>query len=309
MIQYLEHNCIDKNRWDICIEKAHNGNIYAFSWYLDVVCGHWDALVNEDYSMVFPLPKRKKLNITYLFQPYFIQQLGLFSEMPLTEPIMHAFIEAIPREYKYGELNLNHFNPIRSLPYLLTEQVNLELSLQDTYEKNFNQFTDNHRRNIRKSSVSGLNIVKDSDIQGVIDMFQKGKGMELNRLGEDFYKMLTKVYKVLMQRDRAGLWMAESNGEACAGVLFAFSHQKAVFLFSASSEKGKKMSAMHFIVDAFIKEYSGKIKVLDFEGSNNSGLARFYSGFGAEHRNYYQMKINRLNKAENILYHVVRKKK
>ena len=70
MIQYLEHNQIDKKKWDATIEEC--GNIYAYSWYLDVVHPQWEALVEGDYDTVMPLTGGEKFGVHYLFQPYFV---------------------------------------------------------------------------------------------------------------------------------------------------------------------------------------------------------------------------------------------
>ncbi|OIP03307.1 MAG: hypothetical protein AUJ97_04685 [Bacteroidetes bacterium CG2_30_32_10] len=60
-IRYLKHKEIDKDKWDNCIEKAFNGIIYAYSWYLDIVSENWDALIEDDYKTVFPLTQKKKI--------------------------------------------------------------------------------------------------------------------------------------------------------------------------------------------------------------------------------------------------------
>ncbi len=80
MIKYLKHHEVAKDKWDECIDKAFNGIIYAYSWYLDLVSPEWEALIEDDYSIVFPLTQRNKNNINYLFQPVFTQQLGVFSK-------------------------------------------------------------------------------------------------------------------------------------------------------------------------------------------------------------------------------------
>jgi len=61
MIDYLLHSDIDKMKWDACIQKAFNGNIYALSWYLDVVHEGWEALVEDDYVRVMPLTGNKSM--------------------------------------------------------------------------------------------------------------------------------------------------------------------------------------------------------------------------------------------------------
>src|ERR1700692_3437990 len=79
MIHYLKHNAIDKRRWDEAIDRAFNGMIYAKSWYLDIVSPQWDALVSDDYRAVMPLTWRRKFGVYYLYQPFFTQQLGVFT--------------------------------------------------------------------------------------------------------------------------------------------------------------------------------------------------------------------------------------
>ena len=71
MIIYLQNHEIDYDRWDSCVSSSDNRLIYAFSWYLDLVCRDWDALVYNDYQAVFPLPKRRKWSIEYIYQPFF----------------------------------------------------------------------------------------------------------------------------------------------------------------------------------------------------------------------------------------------
>jgi dTDP-4-amino-4,6-dideoxygalactose transaminase len=66
---------------------ALNGNIYAYSWYLNNVCEKWDTLVEDDYVSVMPLPYRKKMGVTYIFPPTITQQLGVFSHENISENI------------------------------------------------------------------------------------------------------------------------------------------------------------------------------------------------------------------------------
>ena len=79
MWELRSHAQIDKTRWDDCLEASCNGLVYGHAWYLDVVCPGWKAWVWEEggeYQKVFPLTEGRKWGISYLYQPFFTQQLG-----------------------------------------------------------------------------------------------------------------------------------------------------------------------------------------------------------------------------------------
>ena len=59
-VSYLQNKDIDKIKWDKCIDTASNGLIYAYSFYLDTMAKHWDALVMNDYEAVMPITWNKK---------------------------------------------------------------------------------------------------------------------------------------------------------------------------------------------------------------------------------------------------------
>ncbi len=58
---------------------------------------------------------------------------------------------------------------------------------------------------------------------------------------------------------------------------------------------------MPFLIDSFIRQNAGKNITLDFEGSNDLNLARFYKSFGSKECAYQQVKINRLPFPVNLL--------
>src|SRR5260221_2550380 len=98
-IQYITHNAIDKKKWDACIENSPNGLVYAYSFYLDYMAKHWDALVLDDYKTVMPLTWNKKYGIHYLYQPPFVALSGVFGQHP-DDTIVTNFINAIPAKFR-----------------------------------------------------------------------------------------------------------------------------------------------------------------------------------------------------------------
>ena len=112
MINYLRHTQIDKPRWDQCIRESVNSMVYGYSWYLDLVSPGWDALMEDDYTSVFPLTHKRKYSVRYLAQPFFTQQLGLFTSGHLTQELVTRFLNAIPPTFKLVEIHLNSMNKV-----------------------------------------------------------------------------------------------------------------------------------------------------------------------------------------------------
>ena len=48
MLHFLQPQMIDKPRWDECPDHAMNGNLYAISWFLDIVSLGWCALIDGE---------------------------------------------------------------------------------------------------------------------------------------------------------------------------------------------------------------------------------------------------------------------
>lgn len=294
-ITYRQHEEIDRERWDETILASLNGNLYGLSWYLDAVAPGWAALTAGDYEYIMPLTSNKKYGIYYLFRPMLSQQLGVFSTVKTGSGIVEAFLDAIPAKYKLVQYSLNsgndpseRFNSIRRSNFLLS--LNKEYSLLS------NQYSDNHRRNLRKIYSSGLKI---SEIITKTDF--------LNILREDpspgsriltAKKTLPKLSRLIdIMQDHNALkiiGMLNLEGRAVAAVLFGFSHRKWTYLVPVSHPEGREKRAHFAIIDHLVKSRSGNDETLDFEGSDIPGLAQFYKGFGAEKESYHEIRRNRL---------------
>ena len=112
MILHLKHNEINKESWDIALTRALNARTYAYSWYLDIISPGWEALVEDDYNCIFPLTHHQKWGVPYLFQPFFAQQLGLFSGQAIPFGKLDEFIHAIPSSFRFVEIQMNSMNEV-----------------------------------------------------------------------------------------------------------------------------------------------------------------------------------------------------
>jgi len=295
MIVLISNNSINRKKWDACIDKAINGYIYAYSWYLDLVAPDWMALVDGDYKAVFPLPVRKKLGITYIFQPPFVQQLGLFSPEIPSLSIMEDFLTAIPKWIRYGNLNLNKYNlPNVPAHQFLRHRTN-ELDLILPYPEIAQAYHQNLKRNLKKASGNTYHYVSFGDPQIIIDTFNHTQNKEKGYFRPSDLNILKRLTYEAMQRGNAHVrFLFDEKNQFLSGAIFMESHQKIIFLFSAQTPLGRERNSLALLLDRVIFENANRNLVFDFEGSDNPGLDRYYKAFGAKECVYLQWSMNNL---------------
>jgi hypothetical protein len=281
--------------------------IYAYSWYLDHVCENWDALIENDYESVMPLTFRKKMGINYIFTPNFVQQLGVFSTSLLDVQKTERFFDAIPNKFKYIDLNINSFNKYQQ-KYSFANKINHLLDLRNPYEKIAANYSENLKRNLKKANNSGITITYNIKPEEIINIFIYNKGKEINNWNESSYLLLKKlVYTGMYKGVVQTIGSYTTQNELCAGAIFFISNNRAIFLFSATNKKSKELYAMPKIIDTFIRNHAFKNMILDFEGSNNINLARFYKSFGSNTVYYPTITINRMSFFAKSVFFLVKK--
>ena len=308
MIQYLTHNQIDKSKWDAII--AEYGNIYAFSWYLDIVHPQWEALVEDDYHSVMPLTGGKKFGINYLYQPYFVQQLGVFSKVPVTPQKTEEFLNAIPKKYRFAEIRLNEDNIIADGAQGVEYHRNVLLDLNQDYEAIRAHYHQNTKRNLAKAEDNHLQLVTSVIPYHVVALFRDNRGALLNKWGDIEYGVLIHLAKEAQQRNYAFMLGVNEKGigQLICAAIFMKTKDRVTFLFSGLTVEGKQRQAMTYLLDQVIQKYSNRPITFDFEGSDDENLARFYLGFGGEEKKYPSYCFNRLSPIGKALLKVWKKR-
>ncbi len=291
-IRRLKNREIDYAKWDDCIQNAANGNLYAKSWYLDVVSPEWEALIWDDYEFVMPLPYRKKLGISYLYQPLYCQQLGIFPKPPAD--IAMEFFNTITQNYSYFDIQLNasnlppkNFRKIQPLP-----RKNFLLHLGTDYEVIYSGYSTNTKRNLAKASKNNLGLLPGISLEE----YMKFKAANLPvKLSAGKLKNLRQLIAFGQHKGFGRIYGVYSPAnELCAAVYFCRFKERVIYMNAVSNEQGKKLGAMPFLIDNFIRENADRNLTIDFEGSMIPGVARFYEGFGASPETYYRIRSKRL---------------
>lgn len=295
MISYLKHHEIDRARWDECISRSLNRRVYAFSWYLDVVAPGWEAMVSDDYSSVFPLISGRKAGVCYLFQPFFAQQLGLFSSLPIDPVVAEKFINFIPSRFRYIDIQVTPEFVPASADTGLIPRANHELSLRGSYDEISAGFSQNTRRNIRKSVDAGVNTGRNLRPDELVKLFRENFGEREGKLKDIHYERMETLIKTSLDKGIGNVHGAfEEQGLLSAAAFFLSDGNRVYFLFGASAPSARDNGAMFQLIDQFIREHAGNTMILDFEGGNDPNLGRFYKNFGASEAVYNRFLRNRL---------------
>lgn len=294
-IRLVRHHEIDDKKWDECIHTSVNGTLYAYSWYLNLVADQWEALIEGDYEYVFPLPYRVRGGIKYAFMPPFSQQLGLFSARHLDAERVEAFLEAIPKEYKLVDLNLNSLNKVEHPKRVSRINLNYELDLISDYDTIRSKYSSNTKRNLKKAENARLSPLDYVSPAEVIQLFRDNRGKDVPGLRNEDYNKLERLLHSMMHKGRVSISGAIGGPNILlAALVVAEVPRRSVLLFSATERMDENYGALVWLIDRYLKNNSGQGRVFDFEGSNSPGLARFYRGFGAKETTYPSVHVNHL---------------
>lgn len=292
MIYHLKHHEIDFKKWDALAKEQ--AIPYANSWYLNIVSPNWEALIFDDYTAIMPLTCKKKLGINYLSQPFFTQQSGVFGKN-LNANIIHEFIAEIEKKYSYIDINFNEGNS-QFLKEDKNKQIqnNILLELNMPFDTLLKNFSENTRRMIKKAEKLNITIQDTSNADELIELFKHTKGKNLKHLDNKAYNNLKKLIQSISQHCKVSIKTIYQEKTLLGGAIFISFNNRIIFFFSALSDLGKQCGAMHYLIADTIKNNSEQNKILDFEGSNNVNLARFYKSFGSKEVVYLRYKNNKL---------------
>ena len=305
-VTYLKRAEIDVLKWERCVNTHKTATVFVQHWFLDSYCKTWAAVVVDDYRAVLPLPVRRKWGIDYVYPPFFASRLGFFGE-ELTENEINEILHEVRKKFKWADLIFPS-----EVQYKKGNSSALKtyiLDLQPDYEAIRKNYHESHKRNCKKGQNENLELVFDADPQEIINLFKNNRGKEPSVVyKEQDYSDLLKIIAVLQEKQAVEVvGIRNAEGVLCAGAFFPFWQGKYYFLFSGRNAD-KQSRSLYFLLDDFIFRHAGKGLFLDFNGSSNPDIARFYAGFGAKEYRFTHLIISRLNKIQQFVLWLKRKK-
>ena len=284
MIRFCRHSEIDPYKWDNAIQQAQFPTVFASYDLLTILAAgpNWNALIMDDYEYVMPLPERSKLGIHYIYTPFFLPQLGIFSAHDVSARVTSDFFNAFPEEFLQIDILLNPNNDTSFIDSYTISLVSHLLDLNLTYENLYGHYSKNTQRNIKSAAKKDLTLVHACNIDDIIRLFiqNRGKRKEVHFKKRD-YKLLSSAANYLQAKDLLDIrGVINDNGALIAGALFVKDYQRRWFWFSGRDLKFAESKPMFYLLDRYIHENAESSLFLDFNGSMNENVARLYKSFG-----------------------------
>jgi hypothetical protein len=282
-IKYIHREHLDEEKYNLCIDTSLQSKIYAFSWYLDVVCDQWAVLVLNDYEAVMPVPFRKKYLIQYVHPPLWILQLGIFSKR---DYIQSDFISVIQKRFRFIELRLNVKNLFDTENSNFLEKQFQELELTTGYDNIKKGYQSDRKKDLKRAEKSELRIEWAGSPLDLITLFQNNVGKRTPEIKEQDYQNLETLINFCLMKDCGELCFVYQGEKLVAAAFFLKYQETSTILCSSTDFSNRKNGANTFLIDQAIQRYVNAYKTFSFGGSSMQSVAKYFFSFGAQEKTY-----------------------
>ncbi len=303
-IFFLKNSEIDLNAWDKCIAGSFNSSICAFSWFLDLICEDWGALVEDDYESVMPLILQRFLGKEIIGLPYFAYDLGIFSNHPITPDKTRVFIEAVPPVFSYYRIMLNKYNPLdcKGCTTILHKRFELDLILP--YFKLTAGYTPDLSRRLNITMANGYYLSPGLSPNEMISLIDKNRIPAPRIIKKHNYRLLRTVMAGLIQHNSGELYgLFDRYNEISSVALVAWMNNRINLVFQATAPDKIKDFPDLFLIDRIIDKYSETNTTLLFDSGFIMNYPVLFKEFGARETTSIEVFKNKLTFPCNLLIH------
>ncbi len=306
MITYLRHEQIDRGRWDACLMEIPAVRPYAMSWYLDIISPGWEALMDDDYLALFPLPRRRKYGFTYAATPLFLQQLGLFTADGDHRLMADEFVSFMPSFYRLIDLAVGQ--QVNVAGYSITRRDNYELIPERTYEEVWQHYTSDCRRNINLARSFPQEIVSDITPAELITLYISHTALKSGVRSRSALSRLRHLMEhCLASGTGTILGVRSPRGELLWGMFIIEFMSRTTMLLTAGSRRSREQRTSYLVIDHIIGSHAGTGQIIDFAGSSIPSVAAFIKSFGGVRSSYWRLFRNELPWPVRLLKEPVRR--
>ncbi len=286
-MEFLKRNDIDTDRWDAVISSSETGIPYAYTTILDECCGgKWDAIVGDGYSYVLPLPfNRKILGFKQYFQPYLLQQLGIFGDIPGMDELKD--ILGVIKRHSVRSLMAFQEENTQLLKGSGILKTNFVLDLKASYEDISQQYKKSLKQRVGKDyddTFLGREEIRPDEALEMYIQWTYTKYSRSEKLSRQYIRNWVQAFDRLGYLDVIAL--KTNHSTIHSGIIYLKTPSRIILSLQFNHPEYKNFSGPSRLIDRLIRQHAGQEIALDFEGSEIPSIAEFYSSFSPENKPY-----------------------
>lgn len=293
MIVYLKNDEIDRNQWDNCIKNTAGAKPYAYSWYLDIMTPGWEALVDDEYDSLFPIPSYVRFGLQYAVTPLFLQQLGAFSPDKPASQAIAEFLDYMPDLYKLTDLCIGQ--KIEHPGYKVIEKTNFELPLSVSYEILRENYSAECRRYISDAARRKYELTENVSPEEIADLCITNKLSNIKGVKSQVYDRLADLMHYCLRYKKGRIIGVRSSRKGLLyGIFLIRMHRTITIIMEANTALSKTKHLGYFVINEIIKENASTSVILDFAITSGHSPVPVGQSFGGIRVPYYRIYRNRL---------------
>lgn len=303
-MKYIKNTEIKYDKWDSCITNSPNGLIYGYSWYLDAVCESWDAIIQDDYEIIMPIPYYFNYKLKQIYNPICTPRLGIFYSKKIAKTEIEKFILSIPFSFKEININLNKFNDFSNKNWSITKKKYYSLDLIQSYSKLYSEFSYSIKKNIKKAESQNYSLNKGIAPKEIISFLRKNNYLQ----NEDDYNYLRRLISFSLMKKFSFSFAAYNNKNILSGIaFFIFSHQNAnLIILKTQKEEADHELVTSLLINKFLEINTEKDITLNFEDDFSEETINIIKNFGA--KEYLYKSISKIHSHKFFNWFKKRKK-
>jgi len=261
---------IDDIKWNRIVENSEIQNPLIYSWSMDATTENWCAVINDDYSFLWPIPFVVQFGIKRARQQPFSRQMDLIGDVSN----LNEAINLLKKEFKQFDVRI-------SLSKIYFEKQKfqiLELN-REIY------FSTNAKRLIKKSDEY-FQYEVSQDIIAILNLYGINSFLKINQPKANL-KLIDSLMQAYLKHGKGFVLLAKNKEELVGSAFFIEDKDTIYYLIGDANDSDKKNGVIYGLMSQAIQKaiQDGK-HYFDFGGSNVESVAKFYKKFGASDKEY-----------------------
>jgi hypothetical protein len=299
-----------RNEYRVFCQK-HRLPLHFQAWWLDAVCGPdaWRAAVakNRQGEIIGVLPYHftRRWGIPVMQLPPLTTYAGpwlLYPQNPdfktsrkssYEQKVMAELIRQLPKRMFFKQnfrTEITNWLPFYWAGFRQTTRYTYIFEPNTDLEKITAGFKHPLRNNLKKAA-HWAETYRDDDAWATLFALNKQSFLRKKRQTPHRLEIFQNLHFDLQKRGQSACFIARNreNGAPSAGLYLAFDDRQASVLLTGTQSDLKSRNAIYALVFEAIQFCAARSIGLDFEGSMDPGIERFFRSFGARLVPYFQV--------------------